>query len=305
MQNLTIKFRLCATLAALALTLLFGVAAGWLSLRQAQEGFATLYSDRVVPLRDLKIVADMYAVNVVDASHKARNGNFSPAEGAASVVEAREKLSKAWTAYLDHSMTPEERRLVAEARPLMAKADDLAVRLTAILERRDSGALDALVRNELYQVIDPVSTAISNLVELQLNVAREVAGAFDRQSQTATVALALAAGIGVLAMLGALLTVFRGVLAPFGAIARAMSRLAGGDLAHEVEGRELRSEIGEMARAVHGFRENALAMLRLQAEQKEAEVRSFEEKRRGMAELADRFQASVGAVVQAVSSAAA
>ncbi|NEO26827.1 MAG: hypothetical protein F6K03_08000 [Kamptonema sp. SIO4C4] len=33
----------------------------------------TIYDDRVVPLRQLKIVSDAYAVSIVDATHKAEN----------------------------------------------------------------------------------------------------------------------------------------------------------------------------------------------------------------------------------------
>jgi len=37
----------------------------------------TIYEDRIFPLKYLKIIADMYAVNIIDTSHQLRNGNVS------------------------------------------------------------------------------------------------------------------------------------------------------------------------------------------------------------------------------------
>ena len=61
------------------LTIAVGVLGLWAS-SSSNQGLATVYNDRVVPLEQLKTIADMYAVNIVDTTHKARNGNISLAE---------------------------------------------------------------------------------------------------------------------------------------------------------------------------------------------------------------------------------
>jgi methyl-accepting chemotaxis protein len=66
-----------------------------------------------------------------------------------------------------------------------------------------------------------------------------------------------------------------------------------------------RDEIGAMARAVAVFKDNALAMERIQIEQQRAKEDSEREKSRLMAELADGFEASVQQVVEVVSVAVA
>ena len=43
-------------------------------LKQADEGVGRIYEDRVVPLEDLKSIADNYAVFVIDAVNKANVG---------------------------------------------------------------------------------------------------------------------------------------------------------------------------------------------------------------------------------------
>ncbi len=127
-------------------------------------------------------------------------------------------------------------------------------------------------------------------------------------------ALADAASLRNLAILiGAVSIVAGGIVAWFfgGSLARpvitmtdAMTRLAKGDHAVEVPARDRRDEIGNIANAVQVFKENAIEMERLKLEQAEAEKRAIEEKKRSMTELADSFQASVGGIVEMVSSSA-
>jgi len=44
------------------------------ALKTSNESMAAVYNDRVVPLRGLKVIADDYAVMVVDAVNKANAG---------------------------------------------------------------------------------------------------------------------------------------------------------------------------------------------------------------------------------------
>ena len=95
-----------------------------------------------------------------------------------------------------------------------------------------------------------------------------------------------------------------GLTRPIGAMVGAMNRLANKDLAVEIPARDRKDEIGEMAAAVQVFKENAIRVREMEAEQEAAKKRAEEEKKSLMRRMADDFQASVGGVVQAVSSAA-
>ncbi len=95
-----------------------------------------------------------------------------------------------------------------------------------------------------------------------------------------------------------------GITRPVTAMTKAMGGLAEGNLETEVPARAYRDEIGAMAAAVEVFKENALRVRRLEAEQKEAERRAAAEKRAAMEALARSFEESVGHVVRSVSSAA-
>ncbi|HYE49753.1 MAG TPA: methyl-accepting chemotaxis protein [Azospirillaceae bacterium] len=91
---------------------------------------------------------------------------------------------------------------------------------------------------------------------------------------------------------------------PLAASVDCLRRLAEGDLKTDIYGVGRGDEVGEVAAAMAIFKENLVRTKRLEEEAKEAERRAEEERRRGMMELADRFEAEVLGIVQSVSSAA-
>jgi methyl-accepting chemotaxis protein len=95
----SIKARLLVSLGVVSLFLAVSAATGWWALGVSNAGMASVYDDSVVPLRELKQLSDLYAVNVVDTAHKVRNGGLSWDKGAAAVQEARGQVVGLWKAY--------------------------------------------------------------------------------------------------------------------------------------------------------------------------------------------------------------
>ncbi|WP_284735740.1 methyl-accepting chemotaxis protein [Dongia deserti] len=98
-------------------------------------------------------------------------------------------------------------------------------------------------------------------------------------------------------------TVSRGIARPIAAINAVMIRLSGGDAGVAVPYTDRRDEIGEMAHAVQVFKDNAIEVERLKAEQQAQERRAAEERRTATLDLASKFEASVGSMVDAVAAA--
>jgi methyl-accepting chemotaxis protein len=96
----------------------------------------------------------------------------------------------------------------------------------------------------------------------------------------------------------------RSVTRPILALTGVMNRLAHGDLQVTIPGEDRRDEIGDMARAVDVFKQNAVERGRLEAEQTTLKQQAEAARRATMMQLADHFEASVLRVVEAVSSAA-
>ena len=112
--------------------------------------------------------------------------------------------------------------------------------------------------------------------------------------------------VAVLAIiLGSVMAFFIGrvVSRPIIRMTGAMEQLAEGNLSVEVPAVGQRDEVGDMAAAVQVFKDNAIAVEKLKAEREEQEKQAEEEKRQQQAELADRFESSVGNIIGAVSSA--
>jgi methyl-accepting chemotaxis protein len=96
--------------------------------------------------------------------------------------------------------------------------------------------------------------------------------------------------------------IIRSITASLSNVTNAMTELADGNL--DVELPPLRrNEIGKMVRAVLVFKDNAIKKIALEAEQVVLKERAEEEKRILMDQMADEFDASVGSIVQNVSSA--
>lgn len=108
----------------------------------------------------------------------------------------------------------------------------------------------------------------------------------------------------IIAASGVMWFVSGGINRPIVKLTGAMQVLAGGDHSVSVPALDQIDEIGEMAQAVQVFKNNAIEMDRLKAEESQREARAAEEKKRTMADLAKRFQDSVGGIVKQVADSA-
>jgi methyl-accepting chemotaxis protein len=116
------------------------------------------------------------------------------------------------------------------------------------------------------------------------------------------------AGAGLLLVLlsgGVMLLVSRNITNSLKRLKDKMERLVGGDLSVDIGEAERSDEIGEMAKAVQVFKDNAVAIRTMQSEQTELKKRSEAEKKQTIRGMADNFEARIGGIVSAVSNAAA
>ena len=95
-----------------------------------------------------------------------------------------------------------------------------------------------------------------------------------------------------------------GMTTPILRITRTMKSLADGDRTVEVPGRGRRDEIGDMAGAVQVFKEHAIEAEELRDRQELQKQKAEQEKRQATLDLANAFEASIGAIVKTVGAAA-
>ncbi|MBL8698048.1 MAG: HAMP domain-containing protein [Alphaproteobacteria bacterium] len=109
--------------------------------------------------------------------------------------------------------------------------------------------------------------------------------------------------LGVLAAAGIAWLTARTIVPPIVAMTGTMGRLAHGDLATEIPGRERRDEIGAMAKSVQVFKDGMIEAERLRAVQQEAQQRQLERAQK-IETCVARFEGEVGEIVRSVSTAA-
>jgi methyl-accepting chemotaxis protein len=114
---------------------------------------------------------------------------------------------------------------------------------------------------------------------------------------------------GVAILIGIMLVTFfvaHVIVKPIGTLTRQMGELATGDINLEIEGKDRGDEIGCIAQSVETFRQNLVKQRDVELEQKQAETRLSEERRKDMQlKMADAFELSVMGVVKDVASYAA
>lgn len=165
------KLMLLTTVAILSL-LIIGLI-GVMKLATVDAGLETVYNDRVVPMEQLKKIADAYAVNIVDTTHKTRNGSISFDDCAKNIDEAKSIVDKNWKDYMATSLTPEEAKLAKEAETAMENGNKATNDILEACKNHDSTQISQISIKELYPTIDPIGNKISDLIELQLRVAKE------------------------------------------------------------------------------------------------------------------------------------
>ena len=249
LNHLKIRFKLILLVGPL---ILLNIAMGYIAenaFRTGQAAMNTVYEDRVVPLRDLKVISDMYAVNIVDTAHKTRAGSLSPSQALSNIETARSVIKQRWEAYLATYLVDKERAIVEEVKPRMASADKAIDKLESILKSGNATDLVNFVSRELYPAIDPVSEKFSNLIDLQIEVAKENTLSTASQFESSQFRMILIiAGSVVLSILASWL-IIRAITRPIVQVRDAIMQMAEGDLAVTIVDDGRKDEAGQMIRA--------------------------------------------------------
>ena len=163
--------------------------------------------------------------------------------------------------------TPEAKQFIAELTTLVAKLEEQGEALSSAYQRAASEQEKAVTASLSRTVL---VTAIVGMASILFGVALS-------------------------------LLTSRSIVLPIRAMTGAMASLADGDLATHVPATGRRDEMGEMAKAVQVFKDNAIRVDRLTREQEDAKTQAATERKQALAEMADSFETQVMEVVDIVS----
>jgi len=168
---------------------------------------------------------------------------------------------------------------------------------------KDEVELRHLVDGEMAQAATTIVKDAEYLRKAIAVIEEEIRELTENEIELAEIEMLVASAVGIIGGLVIAWLLGSMISNPVVAMTSAMNRLANDDLAVEIPSQGRKDEIGEMASSVQVFKDSAIRNKELEAEAKEQERRAAEEKTRLMNQMADDFQASVGGVVQTVSSA--
>jgi methyl-accepting chemotaxis protein len=292
---MSIRLKLIASISMLSAAIAAIVVVSFLSISTISERTYSLVVDRIQPMAQLKIVADMYAVNIVDTTHKIAGGEMTWEEGATSLESALSNIDAAWKSYESSYMADDEKRLAAEFESHLANSTPVLAELSQIIAKRDMQSLVMFSRTKLYETIDPLSAPINELINLQITAAKAEyqSTAIEKQSisywMTGLSLLALVVvGFSIAVVIG-------GVSGPLSRLENLMRRIASGDLDVKLFGEDRKDEIGKMIAAVAVFQQAAITNRKLEADAAGARARAEEERARLTAEAEAAAQARLEA----------
>ncbi|MEP7250911.1 MAG: methyl-accepting chemotaxis protein [Ginsengibacter sp.] len=218
---------------------------GLSNLNTVNNSLESVYKDRVIPLKQLKVISDMYAVDIVNATHKMRDGNIDFKEGKRMIKKAKTEIESNWRIYLTSDIDLEEKKVADQIQELMKNSDEAITSLESIVEKEDTEALRKFDVEELYPQIDPVTSKINELIDVQLLVADREYNAGDKVYNDARLHCYILIFIGVLTALIISITIVRGIHKAIRNASLVVSKLSEGDLTVEIDATN-KDEIGEL-----------------------------------------------------------
>ena len=148
------------------------------------------------------------------------------------------------------------------------------------------------------------SAAVRALIDINLAASRTAEAEVRQAQREASRMTLIMLAVSLLTAMGATAFSFLGVSRPIGRMSAAMRRLAAGDTASPIPYGHRHDEIGEMAATVSVFRDGMIRTRALEEETALARASAEEQRKAGMRQMADSFEAAIGGIVAIVSASA-
>lgn len=191
------------------------------------SGIQSINNDRVVPLKQIKVVSDNYAVSIVDNLHKF-NAKLITKSQLVNAIESAEKVAKEnWQAYLQTELTPQESRLIQTSEKLFDKVKQKVNWYKNQLATNQplASSSDMFVK-EMYDVFDPFSTSLNDLIDLQLNTSQEFTDSATANYQSKQTSLIIACIVLLIATTVMALAIYKSIITPLRNIGATMANIA-------------------------------------------------------------------------------
>ena len=306
LSRFRILTKILAVIGILSLAAAGITALGISSLKQIAEqtGLVSRTSDEALLVSRINTNLQAISANIYRLAGDPRPENRNAAE--AEIKDELANFKKRFTALSGLVVSEDSKARLAK---ISSDMEALNGAITNIYQAAN-GVQNFQMTQEMQQVRDAAGSA-SKLVGGLRNSMRAMMEIYGKRvvdvNADATEAylhvstlMMMAAGISIAVslLLGFLIGQY-GVAKPVRALVVLLQKLAGGDYDVEVEGTDRQDEIGDVAKTAIIFKDNGLAKIRMEREQKELEKKAAADREAAAAKLAGEFEAAVGGIVQA------
>lgn len=249
LAGITIGTRLIVIVGLLSLLALGAGASGLYGMYTLNQGFESVYQNRIVPLNELKTISDGYAVDLPSIANKVRDRTLEPEAGVKELKQAMGKLNGAWKAYRGAAHTVEEDVQIDGMKPLVENADRVVQDLIAKMASKDYSEISDFVTHQVYPATEAITGDLGELVALQLRESDKAYTKSQDRYETMLWAMTIAVSAGILAAVAASMLLVHTIRSKLRATINIARRIAGGDLTAEIETRS-KDETGEVILAL-------------------------------------------------------
>jgi len=250
-KHLSIKTRLLSVIGLLSILLLVIGGMGLMGMSKANEGLRTVYEDRTIPMAQIASIQKLLLTNRLRITASLSNPTPEVIQKNTAEVEQNiAEISKTWDMYMATYLTPEEKKLAekfAEDRKHFV-TEGLKPAIEA-LRANDVGLSNKVLADKIRPLYEPVSEGIQNLLQLQINVAKqEFDAAQSRHHSTRNIAIGLiTVGIALVIWMGIVL--IRSITRPLAAAIGHFGHISQGNYNNTIN-IERQDEIGKVMNAL-------------------------------------------------------
>ena len=208
------------------------------------------------------------------------------------------------TEYLATELVSEEKRLIAQLVPLMAAADASVLQLESLVRARDAALLQTYTAREMYPVFDPMQEVVGQLIQLQVDVARESYEQAQVDIREAFFGMAALAALAITIGVSLAFWIIRGLDRSLGAepheVRDVAAAIAGGDLGQDMRVRP--GDATSLMATMHHMRQRLRVMVTEVRENAGGVASASEQIALGNQDLSSRTEEQASALQQTAAS---
>ncbi|MGE4282002.1 MAG: methyl-accepting chemotaxis protein [Magnetospirillum sp.] len=298
-----IKFahRLLILLVSAAILLSIVGLTAMLGGRQLAQGAEAVYGQRVVAMGQLAQVLDLVhhiradVVRIVQSESRLTLDRLSADIGANA-----QSIDQVWSQYRALPHDDQESKLGQDFEDALQEYRAAYAETLSLLAQGDAyGARENLAEAD-QQTYAGTAEILRQLTHLQTDLARrQFDGAIEGWNR-ASVAAVIVIVVGLALLSAVTLGIGRSITRPIAESIAVMGRLAQGDLNVAVNGTDRQDEIGDIARAVATFKQNAIEREDLRQAQAERDRLTSAERRQTRIRMAEEFDSGIGDMLSSV-----